>query len=451
MALSRKQMLARIRAAGVVGAGGAGFPTHVKYDTRVDVVIANGAECEPLIRVDQQVMASRPADVIRGLSIAMKLTGAERGVIALKAKYGPAIEALEEHIGRKRSSEKISLHLLDNFYPAGDEFVLVREVTGRVIGEFGLPLHVGAVVSNVSTLADVAAAVDHERPVYERTVTVAGEVARPGTFRVPVGTPLSGLLEAAGGPMKADARLIAGGPMMGALVEEDGGAEMPVTKTTSAVLVFSRSHPVIQRRLRSVARQVHLARSACLKCMMCTEICPRSLLGHRLAPDRLMRNLAAGVVEDLQAFTGAYLCSECGLCAVYSCVMNLDPCHLNREMKERLGAAGVPRPEPVERGERVFGPLRRVPTVRLVARLGLSGYDGPAPARAFEVPTECIRVPLSQHTGAPAGARVVVGQEVAAGELLGEIPEGILGARVHAGAAGTVVEVTSEHVTIELG
>ena len=448
MGLKREQMIQRVREAGVVGAGGAGFPTHVKYDANVDLVIANGAECEPLIRVDQQLMATKAAEVIRGLCIAMECTGAARGVIGLKAKYHPAIEALEQHIHQKRLGDSIGLHLLDNYYPAGDEFVLVREVTGKAIPEFGLPLHVGAVVSNVATLVDVAAAVDAQQPVIERLVTVAGAVARPATFSVPVGTAYETLLAAAGGPTVDRPHFVAGGPMMGALVEID----QTVKKTSSALLVLPFESPVIRRRLRSVARQLQLTRAACLKCMMCTEVCPRNLLGHRLVPDRLMRNLAAGVTEDLAAFQGSYLCSECGLCAVYGCVMNLDPCAVNREMKLKLGAAGVPRPEPLDSAQaRIYEPLRRVPTIRLTARLGLSRYDGPAPLTPFTETVQRVQIALAQHLGAPAEAQVVVGQQVRAGDLLGEIPSGKLGARVHASVAGTVLSVTSEAVTIELG
>lgn len=447
MELNRDQMLERIRDAGVVGAGGAGFPTHVKLDASVEVVIANGAECEPLARVDQQQMALQPAELLRGLRIAMACTGAERGVIALKAKYAPAIEALAEQLRLQRLGDAIALHELDNFYPAGDEFVLVRDVLGRVIPEFGLPLHVGAVVSNVSTLIDVAAAVDRRQPVCERAVTVAGRVAAPASFRVPLGTPLAALVAAAGGATVAEPHLIAGGPMMGQLA----AGEQPVVKTTSAVLVLERSHPVVQRRLRSVARQVQLTRSACLKCMMCTEVCPRNALGHRLVPDRLMRNLAAGVAEDPQAFASAFVCSECGLCAVYGCVMGLDPCAVNHEMKKQLSAAGVDRPEPTAAPERVYGPLRRVPSARLVARLGLADCDAAAPLAPFDQPLQRLRLPLNQHTGAPAVPCVAAGEPVAAGQAIGEIPPGALGARIHAPRAGRLVDWTDDTATIELG
>jgi len=445
---SKKNLLERIRAAGVVGAGGGGFPTHVKYAAQVEVVIGNGAECEPLARVDQQRMASKPREVLRGLEIAMEITGAKHGIVALKKKYGPAISALGEAIKLGNLDGKIELRLLDDFYPAGDEFVLVREVLDRVIPEFGLPLAVGAVVSNVSSLIDVAAAVDSQRPVTHRYVSVAGAVERPATFRVPIGTPFSALLEAAGGAACKQAAVLSGGPMMGSIVDESFAS---VTKTTSLMLVLPVDHPQITRRQRTIERQIHLARSACLKCMLCTEICPRNLLGHRLYPDRLMRNMAVGVSEDLQAYTGAFLCSSCGLCTAYGCVMNLDPCAMNKELVLRLTDAGISRPQPAEVfAEREFGPLRRVPSKRLIARLGLADYDRPAPRASFEVRLSRLSIPLKQHAGAPARAVVERGQKVTAGDMLGEVSEGALGARVHTGLAGRVAEVSPMAVTIDV-
>jgi Na+-translocating ferredoxin:NAD+ oxidoreductase RnfC subunit len=445
--VTRKEVLERIRDAGVVGAGGGGFPAHVKYDTRVEVVLANGAECEPLARVDQQRMASEPQKVLRGLQLAMEVTGASRGVVGLKKKYVEAIQALGAAIRSMKLQSSIGLHFLDDTYPAGDEFVLVREVLGKNIPEFGLPLHVGAVVSNVSTLIDVAEAVDLSRPVTHRFVTVGGSVARPSTLRVPVGSPLSALVRASGGPTAEDVRVIVGGPMMGVLAPDP---EEPVTKTTSMVLVLPADHPVVQRRLRDVHRQIHLTRSACLKCMMCTEVCPRNLLGHRLYPDRLMRNLAAGVAEDTEAFIGAYLCSECGLCAVYGCVMTLDPCAMNHELKAQLEAAGVGRPEPGGGRLRDFEPIRRVPTRRLIARLGLIDYDRPAPLASFEVKLGRVAVKLRQHAGAAAVPVVAVGQTVIAGDLLADMRNGSLGARVHTGVDGKVADITEQAVVVEL-
>jgi Na+-translocating ferredoxin:NAD+ oxidoreductase RnfC subunit len=163
-----------------------------------------------------------------------------------------------------------------------------------------------------------------------------------------------------------------------------------------------------------------------------------------------MRNLAAGVAEDLAAFTGAFLCSECGLCAVYGCIMNLDPAALNREMKARLSAAGIKRPEPGTRPENVFGRMRAVPSKRLIARLGLAPYDRPAPLARFEQPLQRLSLRLRQHAGAPAVAAVKIGQKLRAFDLVAEIPQGQLGARVHTGLAGTVADITAEAVVIEV-
>ncbi|RME21999.1 MAG: electron transport complex protein RnfC, partial [Deltaproteobacteria bacterium] len=200
-------------------------------------------------------------------------------------------------------------------------------------------------------------------------------------------------------------------------------------------------------------RQLHQTRAACLKCMLCTETCPRFLLGHRLYPDRLMRNLAAGISEDLPAFTGAYLCSECGLCAVYACVMGLDPCAANRMLKQRLSAAGVPRPEPLESPHaHHYAVMRKVPVRRLMARLGVVEFDRPAEKAKLDTgATRRLVLRLKQHAGAPAVPVVRKGARVSAGQPVAE-PEGDrLGAVVHAPMAGNVVEIDQEAVVIDTG
>lgn len=238
--VSSKEIIKRIRDAGVVGAGGAGFPTHVKYDAKVEVVVANGAECEPLIRVDRLTMQNHARELVLGMLYAMKAVGAPKGIIGLKAKYKEAALILEEQIKLQGVGDKVSLFKLGDFYPAGDEFVLVREVLKRTIPEYGLPKDVGAVVSNVSTLVDVTRAVEEKRPVTTRKVTVAGTVKDPASFEVPVGTPYEALLNAAGGPSVPDARLIVGGPMMGTLSDDFSGF---VTKTTTSLLVLPEDTP----------------------------------------------------------------------------------------------------------------------------------------------------------------------------------------------------------------
>ena len=151
--LSSHEIIERVKAAGIVGAGGAGFPTHVKLGASVDTVIANGAECEPMLCADQHVMARYPGEVVAGLRLAMTATGAERGIIALKREYKAAIDALAKAIAGQSDLE---LFLMDSFYPAGDEYILVYDAVGRLVPEGGIPLEVGVVVQNVGTLLQIA-------------------------------------------------------------------------------------------------------------------------------------------------------------------------------------------------------------------------------------------------------------------------------------------------------
>ena len=204
----------RVQDAGIVGAGGAGFPTHVKLNSQCDIVIINGAECEPLLRVDQQLMEFYSEEVVTGLKIAMRVTGAKKGVIGLKGKYKNAITNLEKII---RNESSITIKVVGDYYPAGDEQQLVYEVTKKVVPLMGLPLDVGAVVINVATAIHVARGV----PVTERVITVAGDVETPLTFNASVGVPFSELIQECGGPTDSENYLLlVGGPMMG-FVEED--------------------------------------------------------------------------------------------------------------------------------------------------------------------------------------------------------------------------------------
>ena len=226
--MDKQAFIAAVKAAGIVGEGGAGFPAHVKYAADADTVIANGCECEPLLHTDQHHMLHHANEIVRAFSELMQATGAKRGVIALKKKYKEATKILTDAIGNR----PIELALLPNFYPAGDEQTLVREVTGRSVPPLGLPLMVGAVVANVGTLVSVAHALDG-KPVTHKFLTVTGEVKKPGIVCVPIGTPLSACLEAAGGPTVSDPVFVLGGPMMGRMVDNaDAFAKEVVTKTS---------------------------------------------------------------------------------------------------------------------------------------------------------------------------------------------------------------------------
>jgi len=431
-----------VREAGVVGAGGAGFPTHAKIDTRADIVIANGAECEPLLRTDQYIMDHYAEELIAGLKLVVNQVAAQHGIIALKRKHRAVVEKLQSLVAQEPNIEVL---LLDNVYPTGDEHVLVNLAIRKVVPEGGIPLQVGAVVSNVTTLLNVYyASLGH--PVLDRFVTVVGEVQSPAIVKVPVGTMVSELIDAVGGPTIQDYRVIHGGPMMGDVLES---LATPVTKLTGGLIVLPSSHKMIVQKTRDLKTQFRKARSACCQCVYCTTMCPRYRLGHNLEPHKVMRALGGSIEDNIEDFTQAYLCTECGICGFYACVHELMPFQANRWVKEKLRDSQTPNPHrrtdiTVRDGLMPIG----VPTERLLKRVRLGQYEVHGALSVLELQPSVVSIPLRQHIGAPAQAIVQVGDKVERGQLVGEIPGDALGAKVHSTITGYVTEVT-DHVVIK--
>ncbi|MBC7187312.1 MAG: SLBB domain-containing protein [Calditrichaeota bacterium] len=439
-----QSLVEQVRMAGVVGAGGAGFPTHIKLAARCEVVIANGAECEPLLQCDQQIMTVFADRVLRGLALAMTATGASQGVVAVKAKYSKAIAAVEQALAKIPQS--IRLHTLQDHYPAGDEQVLVYEVLGRVVPAGKLPIHVGAVVQNVHTLMHVADAAQGQ-PVVDRFVTVVGEVRRPQTLRLPIGTPVSVAVELCGGPTCDSPVIVRGGPMMGTIAEPDD----VVDKTTTGLYVLPPDHPVVLSKQTPLAHSLARAKSVCEQCSFCTQYCPRYLLGHELFPHKIMQGV--GYASDVAAdvVTGAFLCCECGLCGtLFACPMGLSPDRYNAHLKAQMRARGVKLPSaPCSPEPRADRSARKVPVDTLVRRLGLERYRRPAPLQEELAAVPRVALALSQGAKAPARPVVRVGQKVRRGELVAEMNPAGVSAHVHASISGTVTSVTAQHITIE--
>ena len=442
----RERIVEKIRNAGVVGAGGAGFPTHVKVDAAVDTVLVNGASCEPLLMSDPHIMAHGLETMVRGLGAVLDATGAKRGVICIKGKHTEAVAAIREAVAGDATG-RLELFELKDFYPAGDEQVLVREVTGRTVPEAGIPLQVGAVVSNTESLYNIALAME-DIPLTERHLTVTGEVGRPMVARVPVGTIVSDLLAFAGGARIADYRVVDGGPMMGRVLPD---TDRPVTKTTSGLIVLPPEHNVVRGKSMDPAAVRRITGTVCCQCTHCTELCPRNLLGHRIAPHKLMRSLSAPL-QDPELRKAALLCCECGACEKFACPMGISPREANMLIRKELMAEGIrwdagghaPENHPMRE-------VRQIPTKRLMQRLDVLRYDGHPEMPEEPFVPDRVAIPLSQHIGAPALCTVGEGDSVRKGDLIGEIPEGALGARVHASIDGVVTAVRDGMVFITKG
>ena len=431
-----------IEKAGVVGAGGGGFPTHVKAAARADTVIANGAECEPLLESDTALMTAAPERVLRGLELMAEAVGASRAVVAVKAENAEATDALSRATGRSG----VEVLVLENVYPAGDEFLLVYEATGRVTPEGGFPTDVGVVVNNVTTLAQVADA-SEGRPVTARSVTVQGDVERPGVYAVPIGTAVGDAVAQAG-PRDPESVILVGGPMMGHLARSQ---DEPTTKTVAGLIVLPRAHRLVTTRLASESHVLRVARAACCQCLACTELCPRALLGHALAPHRTVRAVQYDTVAlERASVTSSFLCSECGMCELFACPLEIQPRRILADLKAELGRRGVRNPH----GRRDLKPegvrtWRQVPSARLTQRLGVAAYGStPTPPRGAVAPGR-VSLRLSQHAGSPAAPVVRAGDRVLTGDVVAEKAPEALSARVHASIGGTVASISAEEIVIE--
>jgi len=383
-------IIQRVQAAGVVGAGGGGFPAWRKLSNRAEVVIANACECEPLLHHDKTLLRLHPERVIRGLLATLQATGARQGIIAVKKTATAACRSLNSLL--EKHAPYLKLHLVDDFYPAGDEILLVYETTGRLLPPGGLPLQAGVLVHNVATLAQIADALQG-KPVTQRLVTVAGCVRQPKVLLVPLGTPFSLLLERCGGTSIADYIILEGGPMMGRLARKANYT----TKTTTALIVLPAQHRLAQRHSTPWTLKLRHQKSACEACRLCTDFCPRYLLGHPILPHLTIRTVAyelddGGLTPETSAarlfhsqpalaaaqpILSAFLCSQCGVCELLACPCGLAPRATFAALKKELLRQRLPNPYSTIRYIPAPHPQResrRLPISRLIQQLGLTPF-----------------------------------------------------------------------------
>lgn len=432
----------RVRAAGVVGAGGAGFPAHVKLQAQVDTFLVNAAECEPMLKVDQQLMSVQAGRLIRGVKYAMTATGASAGIIALKEKYQNAINALVPLL-----PADIRLHILPDVYPAGDEVLTIWMATGRRVPPAALPVSVGVVVNNVQTVLNIARAVEQQYPVTRRTLTVNGAVAKPITLTVPIGMSLREVLALAGGATVDDPGFINGGPMMGGLITS---LDTPVSKTTGGLLVLPKSHALIQRRMQDERTVLSVAKTVCEQCRLCTDLCPRHLIGHELSPHLLVRAVNYQQAATPQLLLTALTCSECNVCESVACPVGISPMRINRMLKRELRALNHRYEGPLN-PEDEMAKYRLIPVKRLITKLGLSDWYHDAPLAETDYSTDETTLLLRQHIGASATPCVQLGDRVVRGQCVADVPAGALGAAVHASIDGIVSEITEQSITVIRG
>lgn len=430
----------KIFEAGVVGAGGAGFPTHVKAKSTVEFVLANGAECEPLIHKDLEIMKNFPKEIVNGMELMMQNTKAKKGYFGIKGKNAVAIEKIQEQF----TNGKIEMTILGDFYPSGDEYELVYEATKRLIPPHGIPLDVGCVVNNVETLYNISRAAEG-KPVTEKFVCVAGAVKNPSTFFAPVGISFEELIKHVGGTTESDFGIFVGGLLMGKLTFD---LSEVVTKTTAAIIVLPKDHYMINRMERPIEDMNRIGKSACDQCSYCTEFCPRYLLGYDVQPHKVMRSLVFTTSGKSLWNQYADLCCACGLCSLYACPEDLYPREACLQSKAEMKAAGQKyeqqkpvKVHPIKEG-------RRVPLKQLRKRLNVEQYEAETPFTKERPQPNAVKILLQQHVGGPAKATVKIGESVNVGDVIGKPEEGKLGSVIHSSISGKVTHVSEEFIRI---
>lgn len=430
---------------GIVGAGGAGFPSYAKLDNHIDIIILNCAECEPLLKVHQQLLASNAVEIIYALNLIAEAVGAKEVIIATKACYERTVDAVQEAIEGKEFYASTRISFLPEIYPAGDEIITIYESTGRIVSPGNLPLSVGVVVYNVETVYNAYHALFQKKPVTHKYLTIAGEVREPKTVRVPIGITFDELVVLAGGSTIENPAYIHGGPMTGKIVK---GNDV-VTKTSNALLVLPQDHYIVRKKNQNIAIGVKRAKSVCCQCRKCTDMCPRNAIGYPIEPHTFMKAIANVSTVDVSTSLNTFFCSQCGICEMYACEQSLSPQTLIGECRAQLRSNGIVPPKGLESsGIDNLREKRMVSIKRLTARLGLSKYNLSAPLDLQEVITKQVKINLSQHLGAPSVPIVQRGAIVEEGQLIAKAKENSLSVSCHASIRGIVLDVTQKYILI---
>ncbi len=431
-----RNLIQQVRDAGVIGAGGAGFPAYKKLQARVDTVIANGAECEPLLFKDKVLMEHYAAEMLDGLRLVMQHVGANNGIVAIKHKNHKAIDAVKPHL-----PANISLFEMEDVYPAGDEYEVVYHSTGRRIPSGGLPLHVGVIVQNVETLYHIHRAAQG-KPVTHSLMTIHGNVKQPLTAWFPVGMRYGEALQIAGGATIADFILLDGGPMMGKVVTD---LDTPVTRVSSGIIVLGRDTHLAARKTQAEIAFKRIGKSACDQCSLCTEMCPRYLLGYPIQPHLVMRSLlTTGPMSDTLTHW-AQACCECNICSLWACPEELDPRNVcvvtKRDLKSQGKWLSAEQLQKLTKDVHPLKAYRSVPTSRLMRRLGLHKFTAEAPLYSDAITPQRVSITLQPSVGVPPTPVVRIGDRVHEGDMLAAASETALSVPAHASIAGEVTAV----------
>ena len=415
---------------GILGAGGAGFPSYAKLAEGANLLLINGAECEPLLYTDYILLKDEMSLVLSGISCVLSSTGIQKALIAIKDHTAKRLGVTDG----ERLADKIYIKVLPDVYPMGDEISLIYQATNRLIQPGKLPITEGVIVYNVETMYNLGRSVRFSEPVTKKWLTIGGDIKNPIVIKVPIGAKIADIFREFNITVSENHTVIDGGPSMGKVINP---TTYCVTKTTKGILILPNDTQAIMSKMINKDLAITRAETACCQCTRCTDMCPRSMLGYPLEPHKMVRT-AMGVAEVMpEMVLSATLCCGCGICESLACNQGISPRAVIESYKGvlaknkmRFSSSNIYE----VRSERDY---RMVPSEKWKSMLFVTKFDKVADFGGEYNDFSRVEIPLGGHIGAPSVPVVKDGDMVSAGEMIAQCANG-LSLPQHASIGGIV-------------
>ncbi|MBQ5929785.1 MAG: 4Fe-4S dicluster domain-containing protein [Clostridia bacterium] len=407
-----------MKEAGIVGAGGAGFPSYAKLADGADILVVNGAECEPLLYTDYILLQKEMPMVLEGIKAVQEYANIPCALLCVKEHTAKRLRLKD---GTKLG-DRIILKTLPDVYPMGDEISLIYQATGRIVKPGNLPITSGVIVLNVETLYNTAQMVKHGETLTEKYVTIAGNIPEAIVVKVPIGIEVSALFAQNSITIPDGHVVLDGGPSMGKVIDPENAVVM---KTTKGLLILPEGIEAVMTKFIDGDKSIARAETACCQCTRCTDMCPRALLGYPLEPHKMVRTAKSAVTIMPEMVLSATLCCGCGICESLACSQGISPKAVINEYKALLAKNKMRyvAKEDVEVAEE--REYRMVPSERWASTLGVAKYDKVAKFVGRQTGYEKAEIYFRQHIGAPSVPCVENGAIVQKGDKIAEAAEGL--------------------------
>ena len=415
---------------GIVGAGGAGFPSYAKLADGADLLLINGAECEPLLATDYVLLRNEMDMVLTGVLEILAHTSISKAYIAVKAHNAERLGWTDG----ERLADGVYARALPDVYPLGDEISLIYEATGRLVKPGKLPITQGIIVYNVETMYNLGRAKRFSEPVTKKWLTIGGAIKNPTVIKVPMGTKISDIFERLNIEVKEGYTVIDGGPSMGKVINPRTYA---VNKTTKGILILPDNTQAILSKKMNENMAIARAETACCQCTRCTDMCPRNLLGYPLEPHKMVRT-AMGVAEVMpEMVISATLCCGCGVCEDLACNQGISPKAVIDNYKKLLSQNRLRFDKDGDYSVRAEREYRMIPYKKWMSMLGVSKFDKDTDFGGEMNDFSRVELSLSRHIGKPSIPTVNDGDIVKVGDLIAKAADG-LSLPQHASISGRV-------------